>query len=353
MSLLNGTSLEDSPMWTVYYSTFDEQCVSIAIRCRYKLFYIEILADDLGNWSRKQEILQLLHLASSDDNDAEESLYDLIWEQFVPLISTYAPPISNDSSLVSLQKFYGSEILLFKLVGDGDDIKVTPCPYDLTKIANLRPQINLGEIPDGSKVFHLDASHTTIKPRYSQDSDIASDTPAIVSLDDTPIHYHFKAVQGHSSFLREFRILLQLAENRLNKKYRLPTIHSLVFYSDMPDTVMGMLLHHIDSDGNMADWIDRRSTPRGLREKWYHQIRDTVRALHRHGIVWGDVKPDNVLIDCDRNAWVIDFDGGFSSGYVDKDVMETTEGDEQGVSRMGEELLNGKQYSLPSVGSHL
>src|SRR5271155_2600680 len=70
---------------------------------------------------------------------------------------------------------------------------------------------------------------------------------------------------------------LQLAENRLNKKYRLPTIHSLVFYSDMPDTVMGMLLHYIDSDGNMADWIDRRSTPRGLREKWYHQIRDTVR----------------------------------------------------------------------------
>jgi hypothetical protein len=40
-----------------------------------------------------------------------------------------------------------------------------------------------------------------------------------------------------------------------------------------------------------------------------------------------------------ENTWLIDFGGGFNSGYVDEDVMETVEGDWQGVSRMAEALL--------------
>lgn len=52
----------------------------------------------------------------------------------------------------------------------------------------------------------------------------------------------------------------------------------------------------------------------------------------------GDVKPDNVLIDSKDNTWLIDFGGGFNSGYVDENVIETVEGDLQGVSRIMEDF---------------
>ena len=158
-------------------------------------------------------------------------------------------------------------------------------------------------------------------------------------MDDTSSRYHFKAVQDHSSFLGEFGILLRLKEARLNKKHRLPTVHSLVHYSNDPNHILGILLDHINNEHTLADWIGTRKPSRALKEKWSRQVRDTVRTLSRHGIIWGDVKPENVLVDRERNTWLIDFGGGFNSGYVDQDVMETVEGDWQGVSRMAEALL--------------
>lgn len=53
------------------------------------------------------------------------------------------------------------------------------------------------------------------------------------------------------------------------------------------------------------------------------------------------------------NKMRVDFGGGFNSSYVDKGVIETTEGDLQGVSRMGEALLDGRKYSLPNVGREM
>jgi serine/threonine protein kinase len=239
----------------------------------------------------------------------------------------------------TLQKYYAPEVLTFKLVGDGNDVKAVRCTENRQKTAKLAPQIALSEISDSSKVLHQDASAITIIPRDGPEADVTSDNPSTVSVDDTSTRYHFKAVQDLSSFLREFGILLRLKEARLNEKYRLPTIHSLVHYSNDPNCILGILLDHIDNERTLADWIETRKPSRALKEKWNRQVRDTVRALHRHGIIWGDVKPDNVLIDREHNTWLIDFGGGFNSGYVDEDVMETVEGDLQGVSRMAEALL--------------
>lgn len=220
------------------------------------------------------------------------------------------------------------------------------CPDDYARTATLLPQIAFSKVPDYSKVPYLDASTIRIIPREGPLADVTLDNPSVVSTDDTSTCYHFKAVQDPHSFLREFGILLQLREKRLNKKYRLPTIHGLVYYSDKPDYILGMLLNRIDNEDTLANWIERRNPPRSLKEKWNRQIKDTVRALHHHGIVWGDVKPDNVLIDREQNSWLIDFGGGFNSGYVDEDVVETIEGDIQGVSRMEETLLQGQRFPV-------
>lgn len=76
-----------------------------------------------------------------------------------------------------------------------------------------------------------------------------------------------------------------------------------------------------------------------LRKKWATQIEHTVKELHCHGVVWGDAKPDNVAIDVDDNAWVLDFGGGGTPGWMDPSTYETEEGDLNVVARIETELL--------------
>jgi tRNA A-37 threonylcarbamoyl transferase component Bud32 len=71
-----------------------------------------------------------------------------------------------------------------------------------------------------------------------------------------------------------------------------------------------------------------------LRQEWASQIEHIVRELHRHDIVWGDAKPDNVLIDHDDNAWVLDFHGGVTQGWVERSMLETKEGDLHALAKM-------------------
>lgn len=44
-------------------------------------------------------------------------------------------------------------------------------------------------------------------------------------------------------------------------------------------------------------------------------------------------KLTNVLIDKDGNAWVTDFEGGYTETWVDKDKAGTEEGDLQGLRK--------------------
>jgi serine/threonine protein kinase len=78
-----------------------------------------------------------------------------------------------------------------------------------------------------------------------------------------------------------------------------------------------------------------RSAP-SLRRKWAAQIEQTVKELHHHGVVWGDAKPDNVVIDMDDNAWVLDFGGGGTTGWMPEEpsMFQTKEGGLHAVAKM-------------------
>lgn len=64
------------------------------------------------------------------------------------------------------------------------------------------------------------------------------------------------------------------------------------------------------------------------------QIRDTVEQMHQIGVVWGDGKASNVIIDEKENAWLIDFGGGWTDGWVDEELADSVEGDNQAVTRI-------------------
>ena len=71
-----------------------------------------------------------------------------------------------------------------------------------------------------------------------------------------------------------------------------------------------------------------------LRQKWAMQIRGTVAGLHGLGILWRDIKTDNVLINDDGDAVVLDFGGGNTMGWVYHDKYGSMEGEEQGLEKM-------------------
>lgn len=77
-------------------------------------------------------------------------------------------------------------------------------------------------------------------------------------------------------------------------------------------------------------------TPEEYRRRWISQIRRTVQALHEAEITWGDAKAGNVLVDKNGHgdAWVIDFGGGYTEGWVDRDTSNTIEGDLQGLAKI-------------------
>jgi hypothetical protein len=106
-----------------------------------------------------------------------------------------------------------------------------------------------------------------------------------------------------------------------------------------------------EEDGNAADDGSRSNDADGLkasnhipdiepsrREKWMSQIQTTVYKLHALGVVWGDAKTANILLDRNDDLWVVDFGGGGTPGWFDKKLMGTKEGDLQALKRILEEI---------------
>jgi hypothetical protein len=72
-----------------------------------------------------------------------------------------------------------------------------------------------------------------------------------------------------------------------------------------------------------------------------------LKKLHEAGVVWGDVKAANVLIDKDNNAWIIGFGGGCTEGWVDCEKAGTVEGDLQGLANIMDFISNEEARTRP------
>ncbi|GJC90043.1 cAMP-dependent protein kinase type 1 [Colletotrichum liriopes] len=99
------------------------------------------------------------------------------------------------------------------------------------------------------------------------------------------------------------------------------------------DRLMGMLFTWIDAKGVLSRARADQSSP-DVKRRWKTQISKSLEKLHHNGIVWGDAKAENVLIDSNDNAWIIDFGGSYTHGWVDKEKAGTLAGDAQGLAKI-------------------
>lgn len=138
---------------------------------------------------------------------------------------------------------------------------------------------------------------------------------------------------AQNSFLREFAILCQLHSSDVAGFVRIPRLRSVV---SVKTGIIGFLTDWIDTE--QPDMIallqSRTALPVATRHKWVGQIRQTLESLHGLNLVWGDAKSANILIDKHQNAWLTDFGGGFTRGYVDEALYDSKAGDLQGFQNI-------------------
>lgn len=84
----------------------------------------------------------------------------------------------------------------------------------------------------------------------------------------------------------------------------------------------------------LMDLFDMDTVPIERREKWANQMIQTAEQIHKIGVIWGDAKAANILIDEDDNAWLVDFGGSWTAGWVDSELAGTIPGDLQGLRKI-------------------
>jgi tRNA A-37 threonylcarbamoyl transferase component Bud32 len=129
------------------------------------------------------------------------------------------------------------------------------------------------------------------------------------------------------------------ASSRESKPIRTPQLIAYVKHAGNGH-IIGLLREWIPSGvlGGSLKAVCTSTAGKERKEKWAAQIRETVNQLHEMGIVWGDGKPSNVIIDSNDNAWLIDLAGGWTDGWVGEEIADTVEGDEQAVRNIFEFL---------------
>jgi serine/threonine protein kinase len=103
-------------------------------------------------------------------------------------------------------------------------------------------------------------------------------------------------------FIREISILQHCSHSNIIK------LVGLVL--DSKNNVEAMLLEYVPAAKSL------REIPRITQvefERWQRQVEGALAYLHSKGIVWGDAKPDNILVRENRDLVLIDFGGGRTS----------------------------------------
>lgn len=193
---------------------------------------------------------------------------------------------------------------------------------------------------------------------YDRSEDVLVKPPHRVQLSNSNSHgkdhtsYFLKCFveHGHSAQLdRELATFEKIAKSNINAGARISRLHGVVATED-GKSILGLLLTWIDAPkGALQYQYWRRSLQARLR--WAAQTQETMKELHEEGVVWGDAKLDNVLLDKDDTPWIVDFGGGYTPGWVDREKGGTMEGDLQGLMRIVGKLSDPSPPHLSDCSS--
>ena len=321
----------DGEVVELFFSCLDTDS---RVTIQYKAIRIEIgiFENNLRDSDTKSQYVRFIQAANSDGTDelTIDDFYDWILTGCGPIYSqSTQQPVLPDRP--TLDDYIHAKTYSFILHASEEE------RFILTPAKNGLDTRAFDHVDNLSEMWSLwpwfQPSQISICADSPQEA--LSRTPWKVCTPDGAMFFYKKHYPIDSDIIR--RELQRYAEIRQAKltDVRIPQLHGLVH--DEAGFIIGLLLTYIDAGSTLGCSL-RPETPSHIREKWSKQITETVKRMHDAGVVWGDVKPDNILVDRDGDLWVIDFGGGYTPGWVEKDLAETIAGDEQGLSRILEHI---------------
>jgi Protein kinase domain len=339
---------------------------ALSVMCNGRRFYIEFWAKDLREPQKhpiatklEKDLLRLLRATEDDPSDCgslcndldgsgnldghdshvcpDDLLYDWILKPFKPIFRQLAP-VHTRPRLTTLHDALKPPLLPFTIRSIKGQLKALPHPTEPESLYNLTLPTNL--VSNLAPIARA-ANLPLIKPqslRIAPTSPSQSRNPNII-LHNGQLTYFKRISRGaEDAIITEANTLLHIQS--LGPSHKLPIPRLLALVQD-PDGcgnnhIIGVLLSIVNERGDLGTLAE--TAPTSLKRKWYDTVIQTVKILHSNNIIWGDVKADNVLIDRQHNAWLIDFGGGVTWGWVSEELGGTKQGDLEGLERLKEFL---------------
>ncbi|KAI3322948.1 hypothetical protein HD806DRAFT_499726 [Xylariaceae sp. AK1471] len=304
----------------------------IIVMCNGKRLVIRLFADSFDESPPlKERYLFFLHVAEEFEIDGftVEDFYDWVMEPFFPILRDL-PPLKA-GAVPTLQDFFFPDTRFFTLRAVTG--RLVPFP-DITGDDD-DDEFGYGvRLPNElcSRWHCLAPSDLEICAKRPEEA--LSKTPQRVRPVGASDIFFLKLVRrGDGQFTkRELSNYEKIDNAGLEEELFISRLHGLV--RNASDLIVGFLLTDIDCKATTLACAANPDVPISLRRKWADQVKSTVERLHAVGIIWGDVKAANVLVDVNNDAWVVDFGGGYTEGWVDKELAGTVAGDLQGLTKI-------------------
>lgn len=314
---------------------------SVNILRGHAQFHIKVTMEEVKSTNFGETLRQQIELSSEVPwgRARDKPLIELIYQHCLPLIERLAPHTSLRDR--SLETFLHSPIYNLELVNGGIDKNVRiegedKCTYTP---AFFTAPIRTADLPGLCKaVPHFQARELCVAPATEEGKSLDAVQGRVVTKEGDALYLKPRVEMREPEFERELCVLSCIDGAGLATQLRVPKLQGIVV-SEW-GTVIGLLMT-LTTSSKMGTHL-RSSGLRGrteLHSKWERQITGIVAELHKHGIVWGDVHPMNILLDEAMDAWVIDFGGMNNIEFMDDEKRETVEGDWQGVTRLFRDWL--------------
>ncbi|MCJ1399893.1 hypothetical protein MMC11_003096 [Xylographa trunciseda] len=314
-------------------SGINADCI-ITFDCNGKFFEVR-LSTEAPQGSVEHGYLERLTSALEFKNEEEldsifEKLSDLLAELCQPWFSRFAGfRRENTHPRPSLDILLYPEVLELELITiDG------------------QPRVNLRNTVEGLRVsapssihkefFNVDTPTFNISEVEVLET-IKKDTVFKASVHGTTV---CAKVIGHrfstQALQREILCLQRIATAESIPQLCVPALLGLILSETNETLVIGFLMEYIDRGPFGPDLFltNLDSISQMQRDKWGLQLVDCIRRLHDIGIIWGDAKADNIIVDKKGNPWLVDFGGGWTDGWVDSGLADTQAGDLQGLHQI-------------------
>ena len=328
------------PPWSVIEFTFSslDAEAELVVMCNHVRFVVHATENGFASSPKlREKYLFFLTVAENYEVDGYtvDDFYDWALEPLLPVLceQTHERKVGT----ATLHDFLYAPILEYTLEAESDQLVLRP------REGNAETRLMFG-VSQPDSICQPWPGYSPSEIQLDKDAAYDSIPRRVVLPNDTVAFFKLMGRGDKRTLEKELISYDGIRTSQLPSSVRVSRLLGLV--RDEMDTVFGLLLTHIDCEGQTLTCAVESGAPEPLRRQWAAEIAQIIHRLHQNGLVWGDAKPDNVLIDRNQNAWVIDFGGGYSEGWVPKNLARTVKGDLVALAKIVDYIEGGAFVSI-------